>query len=122
VGVEPISMVCFLGNKADNCRGSTGFEELQPWTSLDYVVSDAGVGHQAGIAQMQHHRRETEQVPLRLYWNCCVFRGGKRKDLCPYEHLGLKLPSFNFWTLLQGETNTALANAKAAVKAKAKAA
>jgi len=64
VGVEPISMVWFLGKKADNCRGSTWFEELQPWTSLDYVVSDAGVGLQAGIAQMQHHRRETEQVPL----------------------------------------------------------
>jgi hypothetical protein len=354
VGVEPRSMVWFLGKNTGNCQGSTWFEELQPWTSLDYVVSDAGVGLQAGITQMQQHRRETEQVPLekgldvfhtkqeaqrvlrplwnrverlweqaeaatravekaqrlgrdsrgattaargawnrasitfheyekeeagwkqaelalsvfrpdgqlndrswaqgqvalalaqlwsqewskvrgflnveelvtfdrfhrqlgqllcsksrdarahrggfvdndrrnrmrrplgillalvqqvlcqkldpnwresyrrvaavlsqtvrassavecmnsvlrmhqsrhrtmtpgmldlkRLYWNCRVFRGGKRKGLCPYEHLGLKLPSFNFWTLLHDETNTALAKAKAEAKAKANAA
>jgi hypothetical protein len=64
VGVEPRSMVWFLGKKAGNCQGSTWFEELQPWTSLDYVVSDAGTGLQAGINQMQQHRRETEQVPL----------------------------------------------------------
>jgi hypothetical protein len=64
VGVEPRSMVWFLGKKAGNCQGSTWFEELQLWTSLDYVVSDAGTGLQAGINQMQQHRRETEQVPL----------------------------------------------------------
>jgi hypothetical protein len=64
VGVEPRSMVWFLGKKADNCQGSTWFEELQPWTSLDYVVSDAGTGLQAGIAQMQKHRLKTQQVPL----------------------------------------------------------
>jgi hypothetical protein len=64
VGVEPRSMVWFLGKKAGNCQGSTWFKELQPWTSLDYVVSDAGVGLQAGITQMQQHRRETEEVPL----------------------------------------------------------
>jgi hypothetical protein len=64
VGVEPRSMVWFLGKQAGNCQGSTWFKELQPWTSLDYVVSDAGTGLQAGIAQMQQHRRETEQVPL----------------------------------------------------------
>ena len=64
VGVEPRSMVWFLGKKAGNCQGSTWFAELQPWTSLDYVTSDAGTGLQAGIAQMQQHRRETKQVPL----------------------------------------------------------
>jgi hypothetical protein len=64
VGVEPRSMVWFLGKKADNCQGSTWFEQLRPWTSLAYVVSDAGTGLQAGIAQMQQYRRETEQVPL----------------------------------------------------------
>jgi hypothetical protein len=64
VGVEPASMVWFLGKKADNCQGSTWFGELQPWTALGYVVSDAGSGLQAGIAQMQQHRRATNQVPL----------------------------------------------------------
>ena len=31
VGVEPQSMVWFLGKKADNCQGATWFGELKPW-------------------------------------------------------------------------------------------
>jgi hypothetical protein len=38
----------------------------------------------------------------RLYLNCREFRGGKRKGKCPYEHLGLKLPRYEFWELLEG--------------------
>ena len=64
VGVEPQSMVWFLGKKADNHQGSTWFGELQPWTSLCYVASDAGRGLQAGIARMQQQRRETNQAAL----------------------------------------------------------
>jgi hypothetical protein len=56
----------------------------------------------------------------RLYWNCREFRGGKRKGQCPYEHLGLKRPSSEFWDLLQEELPEALKQAKAAAKAKAK--
>jgi hypothetical protein len=43
----------------------------------------------------------------RLYWNTRAFRGGKRKGRCPYEHLGLALPRYNFWGLLQDELTTA---------------
>jgi hypothetical protein len=57
----------------------------------------------------------------RLYWNCRVFRGGKRKGHCPYEHLGLKLPSYDFWALLQVQMTTALAEAKTVAKAKTRA-
>ena len=57
----------------------------------------------------------------RLYWNCRVFRGGKRKGRCPYEHMGLKLPSYDFWGLLQVEMITAFAEAKAEAKAKTEA-
>ena len=64
VGVDPKSMMWFLGKKADNCQGSTWFAALQPWTSLGYVTSDAGSGLQSGIAQMQQHRLDTNQVPL----------------------------------------------------------
>jgi hypothetical protein len=64
VGVEPHSMVWFLGKKADNRRGSTWFAELQHWSSLRYVTSDAGTGLQAGIAQLQRHQRATDQVPV----------------------------------------------------------
>ena len=64
VGVEPMSMVWFLGKKVASHKGSTWFAELQPWTSLRYVTSDAGAGLKAGIAKMQQHQRETNQVPL----------------------------------------------------------
>jgi hypothetical protein len=37
----------------------------------------------------------------RLYWNCRVFREGKRKGQSPYDLLGLHLPSSNWWQLLQ---------------------
>ncbi len=64
VGVEPMSMVWFLGKKVASHKGSTWFAELQPWTSLSYVTSDAGAGLKAGIARMQKLRGETDQVPL----------------------------------------------------------
>src|SRR6202021_2947079 len=64
VGIEPHSMVWFLGKKAANHQGSTWSRELQPWTSLCYVTSDAGVGLKSGITQMQKHQRHLGQVPL----------------------------------------------------------
>jgi hypothetical protein len=64
VGVEPTSMVWFLGTRAENRRGSTWWAALRPWAALQYVVSDAGTGLQAGIAQMQQDRRQTDAVPL----------------------------------------------------------
>jgi hypothetical protein len=44
----------------------------------------------------------------RLYWNTRVFRGGKRKGRCPYQHPGLALPRYDFWGLLQDERDTAV--------------
>jgi hypothetical protein len=64
VGVEPASMVWFLGHKADDRQGATWYQHLQPWAALQYVLADAGTGLQAGIAQLQQQRREDRQVPL----------------------------------------------------------
>ena len=51
--------------------------------------------------QSRHRTLSQGMLDLkRLYWNTRVFRGGKRKGRCPYEHLGLKLPSYRFWDLL----------------------
>ena len=77
------------------------------------------------IRMHQSRHRNTTQGMLdlkRLYWNCRVFRGGKRKGRCPYEHLGLDLSSYDFWGLLQVEMATALAEAKAVAKATIRAA
>jgi len=66
VGVEPHSMVWFLGKKADNCQGATWLEALKPFSSLRRVISDAGSGLQAGVAALQKDRRAhpSESVPL----------------------------------------------------------
>jgi hypothetical protein len=37
----------------------------------------------------------------RLYWNCRPFRCGKRKGKSPYQWLGVPLPTYDFWELLQ---------------------
>jgi hypothetical protein len=69
--------------------------------------------------QSRHRTITPEMLDLkRLYWNCREFLGGKRRGKCPYEHLGLKLPRFDFWDLLQPEFNQALNDAKAEAWAK----
>jgi hypothetical protein len=56
------------------------------------------------ILRMQQARHRTlTQVLLdlkRLYWNSRRFISGKRRQQCPYEHLGLSLPTYDFWRLL----------------------
>jgi hypothetical protein len=39
----------------------------------------------------------------RLYWNTRVLQSGPRKDKCPYQLLGVSLPSYDFWALLQAD-------------------
>ena len=52
--------------------------------------------------QARHRHVSQGMLDLkRLYWNCRTFRHGKRKKMCPYELLGLKLPTYSWWTLLQ---------------------
>jgi hypothetical protein len=57
------------------------------------------------VARMHQARHRTLSQPLldlkRLYWNCRPFATGKRRGRCPYEHLGLALPSYDWWSLLQ---------------------
>lgn len=52
--------------------------------------------------QARHRNLSQELIDLkRLYWNCRGFVSGKRKGRCPYQHLGLKLSTYEPWTLLQ---------------------
>ena len=54
-------------------------------------------------APVERHKVMTQAMLdlKRLYWNSHRLKAGKRKGGCPYEHLGLALPSFDFWELLQ---------------------
>lgn len=52
--------------------------------------------------QQARHRRMTQPMLdlKRLYWNCRPFRSGPRRNACPYQSLGLRLPTYDFWDLL----------------------
>ena len=54
------------------------------------------------MQQATHKRMTQAMLDLkRLYWNSHQLKSGKRKDACPYQHLGLPLKNFDFWVLLQ---------------------
>ena len=68
------------------------------------VRASSAVACMNSVLRMHQSRHKTVTQGLldlkRLYWNCRGFREGKRRGRCPYEHLGLKLPSYRFWDLL----------------------
>jgi hypothetical protein len=68
------------------------------------VRASSAVECMNSVLRMHQARHRTVTQGLldlkRLYWNCRAFREGKRRGRCPYEHLGLKLPSYRFWDLL----------------------
>jgi hypothetical protein len=57
------------------------------------------------VARMHQARHRKLTQPLldlkRLYWNGRAFVSGRRRRRCPYELLGLVLPTYDPWTLLQ---------------------
>jgi hypothetical protein len=69
------------------------------------VRASSAVECMNSVIRMHQARHRTLTQPLldlkRLYWNCRVFREGRHRGRCPYEHLGLKLPSYDMWELLQ---------------------
>jgi hypothetical protein len=68
------------------------------------VRASSAVECMNGVLRMHQSRHKTVTQGLldlkRLYWNCRAFREGKRRGRCPYEHLGLRLPSYRFWDVL----------------------
>jgi hypothetical protein len=68
------------------------------------VRASSAVECMNSVLRMHQARHRTVNQGLldlkRLYWNCRTFREGKRRRHCPYELLGLKLPSYRFWDLL----------------------
>jgi hypothetical protein len=90
------------------------------------VRASSAVECMNSVLRMHQSRHRTITQPMldlkRLYWNTRVFRGGKRKGRCPYQHLGLDLPSYNFWDLLQPELQQTVAESKSHPKTQARAA
>jgi hypothetical protein len=59
------------------------------------------------VLRMQQSRHRQMTQPMldlkRLYWNTHPFRSGPRKAVCPYQRLGLELPTYDFWVLLKSD-------------------
>jgi hypothetical protein len=64
VGVEPASMIWFLGQVANDRTGATWAEALRDWDGLSFVAADAGKGLQAGIAAVRRERQEEGKPSL----------------------------------------------------------
>jgi hypothetical protein len=69
------------------------------------VRASSAVECMNSVIRMHQARHRMLTQPLldlkRLYWNCREFDDGKRRGRSPYEHLGLKLPTYDMWELLQ---------------------
>lgn len=82
----------------------SAYEEVDALLRQAVRTSRAVEGVNSVVRMHQGRHRHVSQGMLdlkRLYWNCRVFREGKRKGCCPYELLGIKLPTENWWELLQ---------------------
>jgi hypothetical protein len=95
--------------------GRDGALDEAEQTSYDQVAAVLGDTFRASSAvecmnsvlrmQQSRHRRMTQPMLdlKRLYWNTRPFRSGPRKDRCPYQALGLELPTYDFWELLRSD-------------------
>lgn len=67
-----------------------------------------GINSVLRMQQGRHRKMSQGMLDLkRLYWNCRSLQTGKRRGRCPYEILGVPLPSRDFWTLLRGSHSAA---------------
>lgn len=68
------------------------------------VRASSAVECMNSVLRMHQGRHRTVTQPMldrkRLYWNCRAFKSGKRQRRCPYELLGLRLPTTDWWQLL----------------------
>jgi hypothetical protein len=73
------------------------------WTTVRASSAVEGINSVLRMQQGRHRKMTQGLLDLkRLYWNCRRLQTGKRRNHCPYEILGVSLPSTDFWTLLRG--------------------
>jgi hypothetical protein len=71
----------------------------QAWRASSLVE---GLNSVARMQQARHRRLTPGLLSLkRLYWNCRVFRTGRRRQQTPYGLLGVTLPHSDWWALLR---------------------
>lgn len=90
-------------------EGALNAEERTSYDRVSTVLRDtfrasSAVECMNSVLRMQQSRHRRMTQPMldlkRLYWNTRPFRSGPRKDVSPYQALGLELPTHDFWALL----------------------
>jgi hypothetical protein len=98
-----VAMACVLCDRL--CPDwKAGYVKVDELLSQAVRASSAVEGVHSVVRMHQGRHRHVSQGMLdlkRLYWNCRAFECGKRKGRSPYELLGLKLPTSDWWQLLQ---------------------
>jgi hypothetical protein len=85
---------------------AASYERVATVLRHTYRASSAveGINSVLRMQQLRHRRMTQSMLDLkRLYWNSRRFHTGPRQGTCPYQLLGLKLPSHEFWDLLQAD-------------------
>ena len=94
------------------CDRELDEEERVSYARVAVVLGDtfrasSAVECMNSVLRMQQSRHKRMTQPMlnlkRLFWNCHAFGSGPRKDVCPYQALGLELPTYDFWELLNAD-------------------
>ncbi len=101
------ALVCAVGrDRVLTVAEQTSYDRVSAVLGETFRASSA-VECMNSVLRMQQARHKRMTQPMldlkRLYWNCRPFRSGPRKDVSPYQALGLDLPAFGFWELLQSD-------------------
>jgi hypothetical protein len=87
------------GAKGTEAVAQVGDVLQQAWRASSLVECLNSV---ARMQQSRHRRMTCGLLALkRLYWNCRAFRTGRRRKQTPYGLLGVRLPTTDWWELLQ---------------------
>jgi hypothetical protein len=103
---EPLSRLIWgVGRNGQLSEEERGSYERVSAVLFDTFRASSAVECMNSVLRMQqsrHKRMSQAMLDLkRLYWNSHRFGSGPRKKACPYEVLGLDLPTYDFWALLE---------------------
>ena len=99
--VLPVLQALIAGQLEPSCHGA--YRRVAGVLSRVVRASSVVECLNSVVRMHQARHRTLSQALLdlkRLYWNCREFAEGKREGHCPYEHLGLPLPTYDWWELL----------------------
>ena len=103
----PMRLVRAIGRECELTEPEQASYDRVSAVRKDTFRASSAVECMNSVLRMQQSRHKRMTRPMldlkRLYWNCHEFRGGPRKKACPYQVLGLELPTYDFWTLLRAD-------------------